>query len=74
MNEIVYNILRKIVESPCEVEYGGWGDVRIKGKYVLSIKCREGMYYSYHYSLTDKECRRILRGIEYAEAIKIRNL
>ncbi len=76
MNEIVYNILRKCVESPEEVECKHERDVYIGKKFILSIQyyhSKEG-YYNYTHDLTDKECRRILRGMEHVQAMKIRRL
>ncbi|AUR94257.1 hypothetical protein NVP1193O_126 [Vibrio phage 1.193.O._10N.286.52.C6] len=76
MNEIVYNILRKCVGSPEKVECKSGRDIYINNKFILSIQYyhSKGGYYNYTHDLTDKECRRILRGMEHVEAMKIRRL
>lgn len=76
MNEIVYNILRKCVECPEKVEFKYDNEVWIGSKFVLCISYRNSNseYRNHKYSLTDKECRRILRGMEHVQAMKIRNL
>ena len=85
MNEIVYNILRKCVESPEKVKYElrngkhcNFHHIYINGYEVVRlIECKlvdsilpQGM----KFKLTEKECRRILRGMEHVESIKIRGL
>lgn len=76
MNEIVYNILRKCVKCPEKVEFKGGEDIYINGKYIMKITYHRSRkeYCNYANNLTDKECRRILRGMEHVEAMKIRNL
>ncbi|CAM0035438.1 hypothetical protein VPH184E373B_0009 [Vibrio phage 184E37-3b] len=76
MNEIVYNILRKCVESPEKVEFKGGEDIYIDGEYILCICYYPSRqeYFNCANSLTDKECRRILRGMEHVQAMKIRRL
>ena len=84
MNEIVYNILRKCVESPEKVEYEGSSDyrhwefhyVKISGTLVVQMQTakRTGITYGIDIKLTDKECRRILRGMGHVQAMKIRRL
>jgi hypothetical protein len=84
MNEIVYNILRKCVECPDKVEceyssgYYSWEfwSVKVSGVLVLKVQIDKstGTHSGVDKRLTDKECRRILRGMEYVEAMKIRGL
>lgn len=81
MNEITYNIIRKMVENPLEVVYNkdctkSEGELYIKGKYVLTI---DYWYYSrtyscYDYNLTSKDIDRILHAVDHCEAMRIRNL
>ncbi|CAM0037753.1 hypothetical protein VPHK460_0008 [Vibrio phage K460] len=84
MSEIVYNILRKCVESPenvsydCSADYKHWTFhyVKISGTSVVQMQTckRTDTTLSTGNKLTDKECRRILRGMEHVQAMKIRRL
>ena len=85
MNEIVYNILRKCVETPKSVSLESktyfhmiYVRVKFKGNYLVTLKFNSELNkYScetFTNTLTDKECRRILRGMEHVEAVKIRSL
>ena len=81
MNEVVYNILRKCVESPRKVElkiseYFGCTTyyVYVSEVMVVSIFKDGQSLEGNNLTLTDNECRRILRGMEHVEAMRIRNL
>lgn len=84
MNEIVYNILRKCVESPEKVEYkqsDGYYNFKyhyvfISNVQVLKITTNKRINTSFveGMDLTNENCLRILRGIEHVQAMKIRNL
>lgn len=85
MNEIVYNILRKFVEDPENFEVReqpkrwpnfDYVNIRYKGTLLVSLcySCSRDKWKDSKYYLTDKECRRILRGMEHVQAMKIRNL
>lgn len=83
MNEIVYNILRKLVECPKKVKYekmvGDYNfiylDIPITGTQVLTIIAGKHTNPSIvgGVDLTNKDRLRILRGIEHVQAMKIRN-
>ncbi len=81
MNEITYNIIRKMVENPLEVGYdknltNNGGDLYIKGKYILTISyCNLlKVYTCYKYDLSSKDIDRILHAVDHCEAMRIRNL
>ena len=79
MNILAYNIIRKMIENPLEVEYrkyGLTGSLYIKGVYILHIfKFRySDTFLSRDNNLSSNELKKILDVVEYCEAIKIRNL
>jgi len=79
MNILAYNIIRKMIENPLEVEYsrvGSGGSLYIKGKFVIyiSVLRHSGFRFSYGNNLSNYDLKRILGVVEHCEAIKIRNL
>ncbi|AUR89040.1 hypothetical protein NVP1121O_012 [Vibrio phage 1.121.O._10N.286.46.C4] len=75
MNEIVYSIVRKCVEEPESIELKGGGtDIYIKGELILCISVCQGFLHNFRYRLNDKDCRRILRAVEHAAAVRLRNM
>lgn len=85
MNEIVYNILRKFVEDPLDfkikIEPQRFDNycytvIHFQGKEFITLRQHylQDYWITDNYHLTDKECRRILRGVEHLQAMKIRNL
>lgn len=79
MNILAYNIIRKMIENPLEVEYrkfGTGGSIYIKGNYILGIhrfRYSDNIY-SNDNNLSSNELKKIRDVVEYCEAIKIRNL
>ena len=77
MNILAYNIIRKMIENPLEVEYkevdSFTGRLYIKGKFILRIH-----QFSYSDALVsignNLSSNELLSVVEYCEAIKIRNL
>lgn len=82
MKEIVYNILRKMVQNPESVEYKekGFGDkggsLFIKDNFILNISHMRhvGVYMCFTYDLSGKEIDRILECVQHCQAMKIRGL
>ena len=82
MKELTYNIIRKMIQNPLEVEYrrnsfiSGSGDLYIKCVYVLAISSMThvGVLINHKHNLPDKDLRRILSVVEHCGAMKIRSL
>lgn len=82
MNEIVYNILRKCVEYPEDVVYKITTGSPYKfhfiwdkdSNYSVIENVKNGEVISATLSLTDEECRYILRGVKRINTIKPVNL
>ena len=82
MKELTYNIIRKMIENPTEVEYkrdslmGFSGNLYIKESHVLGISHMKyaDVLMNHKHSLPDKDLRRILSVVEHCEAMKIRGL
>lgn len=67
MKELTYNIIRKMIQNPLEVEYrrdtfnSVSGNLYIKGVYVLGISYMKyvGVFMDHKHNLPDKDLRRI---------------
>lgn len=80
MNILAYNIIRKMVENPLEVEYkevdSFTGRLYIKGKFILRTHqfSYSDALVSVGNNLSNDELKKILSVVDHCEAIKIRNL